>query len=802
MASEQTESGGAALAQSSEKCDWRGHWIWTDAAAQARNAYAFFRREFITGSAGTLSLDITADSVYWLHVDDQFIARGPARAPLSHYLFDSFRLELPPGTHAVAVLVHHVGEVNACMMLGRPGLLAEVIWHPQVGGDATDLSTSAAWRCLPAAAWRADLPCTMSHFGFWEECDLRRLPAAWTAAAAAAECWRAAVEVGTPPCLPWMRLLPRDIPMPEYRPVPVAAVTGGGTWQAGAADAGGILAKTVAARRRACVSAPPLRLPYPLATGAGHWVTVDFGRTVSGYVEFEVEGAADGQCVDLSYDEIVAADGGSVNPERSYAHLSDRFLLQAGNNRVRTRHPRGFRYVMFDFAPAGPGARLTRVGAVEETYPFLRHGRFQAALPDLAAFYHRAVETVRICTTDAFTDCPARERVQWMEDLYMHALTAMYACGDTAMARHALFQAAQGALPDGRINGFFPSERTNCAFASSSLMWLALLADYRAFCGAENDVRRLLPTARRLLDLMGTLQDADGLLTRWPAGQFWDWAPIEGDGCLLLTNAFFLWCVERLGHDELLAQAVPPAMAKGLTAARVAAHARFWGPADGFYRDAIRPDGTLSPLRSQQANLAAVLAGICPAAERTALLRRLIDPANLGPVPVGEQSLREEMRAALTQVIPVGTLWFGQWLCRALFEQGLHGEALAQMQGLWGGYGSLATFPETRIRHGNTGHCHGWASGPAYLLPRYVLGLAPAAPGWAVAAFSPCPGGLAWAEGAVRTPRGELAVGWRREGDGVALEVAAPAGMRVQVRWGAFQAEVAGGTPWRHVLPG
>ena len=106
--------------------NWTGAWIWTTAkAAETRNDYAFFRRCFDTKTATTVRVRITADSFYWLYVDGEFRGRGPARAPLAWYLVDEYALELPAGPHAIAVLVHHVGEVNATMMKGRPGLLLE-----------------------------------------------------------------------------------------------------------------------------------------------------------------------------------------------------------------------------------------------------------------------------------------------------------------------------------------------------------------------------------------------------------------------------------------------------------------------------------------------------------------------------------------------------------------------------------------------------------------------------------------------------------------------------------------------------
>lgn len=108
------------------RTDWQGAWVWHEAAEAERNAYAFFRRTFALPAEVTYAIHITADSFYSLHVDGdgalrRFIARGPARSPLAHYSFDSHVVRLAPGRHAVAVLVHHVGEINAAMMRGRTG---------------------------------------------------------------------------------------------------------------------------------------------------------------------------------------------------------------------------------------------------------------------------------------------------------------------------------------------------------------------------------------------------------------------------------------------------------------------------------------------------------------------------------------------------------------------------------------------------------------------------------------------------------------------------------------------------------
>ena len=76
--------------------------------------------------------------------------------------------------------------------------------------------------------------------------------------------------------------------------------------------------------------------------------------------------------------------------------------------------------------------------------------------------------------------------------------------------------------------------------------------------------------------------------------------------------------------------------------------------AEGLYADTRMADGLPSPIRSQHANVMAVLGGICPAGQRQDVLRRIIDPSRLGSVPVGEHSLKPEMRAGLTGMVPAG----------------------------------------------------------------------------------------------------------------------------------------------------
>ena len=87
-------------------------------------------------------------------------------------------------------------------------------------------------------------------------------------------------------------------------------------------------------------------------------------------------------------------------------------------------------------------------------------------------------------------------------------------------------------------------------------------------------------------------------------------------------------------------------------------------------------------------------------------------------------------------------------------------------------HGDFGAFCYKNFRHSL---CHGWASGPAPVLAKYVLGVRPAAPGFAKAVVCPDAGGLAWVKGCVPTPRGVIEV----EIEGGKTKISAPAGIEV-----------------------
>lgn len=156
--------------------------------------------------------------------------------------------------------------------------------------------------------------------------------------------------------------------------------------------------------------------------------------------------------------------------------------------------------------------------------------------------------------------------------------------------------------------------------------------------------------------------------------------------------------------------------------------------------------------------------------------------------------------------------FFGYYMLEALAKAGMYDDAQEIISDYWGAMLDLGatTFWEdlnysdalkaSRIDelvppggfdiHADTGsycyvghrhsYCHGWASGAAPWLSRYVLGVRPASPGFKEMIVEPHLGNLQWVEGSVPTPYGTVTVRHERGADGkVHTQIDAPKDIRI-----------------------
>ena len=345
-----------------------------------------------------------------------------------------------------------------------------------------------------------------------------------------------------------------------------------------------------------------------------------------------------------------------------------------------------------------------------------------------------------------------RERIPYEADAYLNQLSQYYTDHDKQMARDTFDWLMK--------HPTWPSEWSPHMVFMAHADWLHT-GDTQWLAARYESLKSKL-----LMDRVG----ADGLVRseerHVKREDIVDWPVKERDGYVFtpvntVVNAFHLRALTLMAE---LAKAVNKnAEAADYTArerkTRAVFQEKLFDAARGVYRDGEGTDHA-----SQHASLFPLAFGIVPKEHRARVAAW-----------VGERGMTCSVYAS-------------QYLIEGLFENDADAAAFA-----------LITAPTDRSwRHmvesgttitweawdqkykPNQDWNHAWGAAPANLLPRYVLGVQPLAPGWEQALVKPHLGTLTFASGRIPTPRGAILVDWKR-GESFTLALTLPKGMTARV---------------------
>ncbi|MEY3894872.1 MAG: hypothetical protein RLZZ214_391 [Verrucomicrobiota bacterium] len=345
-----------------------------------------------------------------------------------------------------------------------------------------------------------------------------------------------------------------------------------------------------------------------------------------------------------------------------------------------------------------------------------------------------------------------RERIPYEGDAYFNQLSHYTTDNDIQMARDTF---------DWLIKN--PTWPTEWAF---HMIFMAH-ADYRH----TGDANWLAPRYESLKPkLLLERAREDGLLVsnaeQIRKGDIVDWPVKERDGFVFkpvntVVNAFH---IRSLG----LMSEIAAALGKDKDAAEYAAMASIarasfqrtlFDPATGAYRDGEGTDHT-----SQHASLFPLAFGLVPDEQVQAVVHFVQKRGMAGSV-YAAQYLMEGLFAndagahALTLVTaPTDRSW------RHMVESG-----------------TTITWEAWDQKYKpNQDWNHAWGAAPANLLPRFVLGAEPLAPGWKQARIRPHPGALSFAKGKIPTPRGPIMMHWEN-GRSFDMRLTLPEGMTAKL---------------------
>jgi hypothetical protein len=266
-----------------------------------------------------------------------------------------------------------------------------------------------------------------------------------------------------------------------------------------------------------------------------------------------------------------------------------------------------------------------------------------------------------------------------------------------------------------------------------------------------------------------------------PYRHFMDWAGVGRAGEPAALNAQLAGAF-RVAAE--LARAVDWEREADRLAARAAAiaaalNARHWDARRGVHVDVVDPvTGEREPRVSQHGNAAIALWGDAPAGRVAQSLERITSSNRLTftpapPIAPTGQTLDGEEGVVLANT------FYSHFVYDALAKHGRLEDALRLMRERYGPMLARGATTLWESFEPTASLCHGFSATPTYQLSRRVLGVGPAAPGFARIVLSPDLAGLGRASGVVPTPHGDMDAEIERSGDGIVARYRIPAGCEI-----------------------
>lgn len=767
------------------------NWLWiNDKTRDFRDFRMQFRRTFeLTETPTAAEIVITADSGYQLHVNGEYVTRGPARGFQRSWPFDRVEVGalLKPGRNVIAVQVHQLGISNfQYIHQNNGGLLVA----GQIG--PVNVATGLEWKLREAPGFTRAVDRLSQQTGWQEHYDARFDPFdAWKdldyddSAWSTADGFLGRVAGG----LPWHDFEERGIPPLTSEVIAPKQVVSRSEWTSAEdhANPQNLVNLFVGEQKRwtpADESADALSLPRNGSVDAVGAV-LDFGTEVVGTPIIEVEGAVDGEMVDLLCCESLTESVPDLLPKweaGSKMSFGNRVTLAKGGVRHEFNAIWGFRYLIVIRRHGGDAGELTlRIRLRQTLYPLEETGLFSSSDETLNGIWNICRNAVRSCMLDAFVDCPWREQAQWWGDSMVISRSAFYLSADARLLARGIRLLGSQRLPGGLTPAYAPAGNPH-PIVDFSLVWIVSQWSYYFETGDLSVFRASRDRVREVLDYFRTAPVMEGLLCKDP--RYWlflDWCrKLHKEGVPATLNLWWLWALKVAADLFALTedQAISDFYRKEELRLRDRIINALYDDDDGSLADGLTWQGERVSTSSPHATALAILLDLLPNENERLARETLLPPLNgdwRPPDPSDENGFVKDL---------LPTPFFMYYIFEALKKTGFHHQVIDVIRRWWGEWVDmgLATTPEMwefQVVKGSISQCHAWSGHPLAHFAEILLGVTQAEPGWKTIRFNPktLPGERF--SGVVPTPFGPIAVNVDHTGSELKKRIEPPEGVMV-----------------------
>jgi alpha-L-rhamnosidase len=505
-------------------------------------------------------------------------------------------------------------------------------------------------------------------------------------------------------------------------------------------------------------------------------IIYDLGQNMTGWVRLRVQGSA-GTTIILRHGEVLDANGELYTENLRAAYQTDRYILKGGEPEVYEPHftYHGFRYVQVEGLSGEPSPDLiTGIvlhTALEET------GTFETSDSLLNRLQRNIQWGQRGNFLDVPTDCPQRdERLGWTGDAQVFARTASFNMNVAGFFAKWLADLAADQHPGGSVPWVIPNPlggdsvrfaaAAGWADAATVVPWTMYLmyGDRGLLERQYQSMTQWVEYARR--------QAGPGLI--WRTGDhFGDWLAWHSDDASYpgaTTGKDFI-ATSYLAHSVDIVARAAAVLGKPEDARKY--RTLFLAVRDAFAREFVSPNGRVAE-NTQTAYALALNFGLLADAEVTNAATRLVEDIQRhdGHLSTGFLGTPELTRA-LSDHGHLATAY--ELLNQREYPSWLYpiSRGATTMWERWDGIRPDGTFEEVSMNSFN--HYAFGAIGDWMYRVIGGIDIDPEAPGYKHIMIAPRPGGgITSARTTLETGYGPLAVAWRQDSLGFALDLVVP----------------------------
>jgi len=732
---------------------WPASWIASPTGSPTEFGVFHFRKSFtLDAKPEHFVVHVSADNRYRLFVNGRSVSTGPAQSDLRNWRFETIDLApyLEAGSNVLAAVVWNGGSARPMAQFSnRAGFILQ---SDDPANKVVD--TGSTWKVMEDQAYRQIVyKDNDPHFrynyyiaGPGEQVDALRYPWGWEQPAFDDSAWPAAMQIvkGAPASVEshqsW-QLRPRTVPMMTEKPQRFERV----------------------ARAEGAEVAPEFvkgSAPIQIPANSKATILLDQGTVTVGYPILRVTGGSGAQ-VRLTYSETLYDSAGRKGNRnqiegKQVMGPEDVFLPDGAKRAYQPLWTRNWRWVQLDIQTGAQPIVINDLSSLPCVYPASRAAVFESDNKELQAVWDAAWLTLALNAQENFISDIAWERLQYVADTKVQALTWLSLTGDDRLARLAIEDFDASRVPMGLTQARYPASLEQF-LAPFSLYWVSMVHDYWMQRGDDEFTRRFMPGIR---DVLGWWEEQEK--TRGDRPVAYAWSPVSDKFLFSLTLKESAELFEHFGmndeaaHDRQLAAEI-----------NRATYASQFDAGRGLLRDTPELGYT------QEVNTLAVLADAVPRdAQRGVMERMLKDPS----------AVKSD---------PSDFMFFRYYYGRALRKTGLGDRYIDNLQP-WEEmlHDGMKTFGE--LAKNPRSECHPWGTSPGYELLATVAGIEPGSAGFKTVRIEPALGLLRHLHASMPHPLGPIEVWYDCSGEGLRARVSLPPGLTGVFVWKGRERTIQG----------